>query len=232
MLNPNHPDEERLSALAARDDDAVADGPLTSHVDTCDRCAALVSELGALRVSLSQLPDIVPPRPLRLVPPVDEPRAGIVERLGGWARRFFAPVATAGAALALVGLIGTAAPVMEDAADFADAGSEAGAQPDALEPIDGAADAGTYAEEGDGAEPGVMSATDEPRGGVDELRLGSGDAAEEAGAGQDAAAERDDAAAQSELPAERSPWPMVLFTGVAIVVAALLLRWILVPARG
>jgi hypothetical protein len=34
------------------------------------------------------------------------------------------------------------------------------------------------------------------------------------------------------LPAERSPWPMVLFTGLALVIGALLLRWILVPRAG
>ena len=28
---------------------------------------------------------------------------------------------------------------------------------------------------------------------------------------------------------ERSPWPMVLFAGVALVIGALLMRWILVP---
>jgi hypothetical protein len=32
-----------------------------------------------------------------------------------------------------------------------------------------------------------------------------------------------------ETVVERSPWPMVLFAGVALIVAALLLRWILQP---
>ncbi len=34
------------------------------------------------------------------------------------------------------------------------------------------------------------------------------------------------------LTVERSPWPMVLFTGVALMIGALLLRWILVPRAG
>jgi hypothetical protein len=37
---------------------------------------------------------------------------------------------------------------------------------------------------------------------------------------------------ERDLPAERSPWPMVLFTGVALMVGAALLRWILVPRAG
>ncbi|MDQ2674970.1 MAG: hypothetical protein M3Y40_09975, partial [Chloroflexota bacterium] len=70
MLIPNHPDDERLSALAARDDDAVADASLASHVSTCPRCTETITELGALRASLSELPDVAPDRPLRLLPPV------------------------------------------------------------------------------------------------------------------------------------------------------------------
>jgi hypothetical protein len=40
------------------------------------------------------------------------------------------------------------------------------------------------------------------------------------------------AATDRQLPAERSPWPMVLFTGIALIVAAVLLRWVLVPRAG
>ena len=39
-------------------------------------------------------------------------------------------------------------------------------------------------------------------------------------------------ATDRQLPAERSPWPMVLFTGIALMVAAALLRWVLVPRAG
>src|SRR5688500_18457058 len=114
MLIPNHPDDERLSALASRDDEAMADTKLTSHVATCPRCTDLVSEIGALRVSLAELPDLAPHRPLRLLPPVaDAPVADAPVADGGsWVRRLFAPAMTAGAALAMVGLIGTTAPLL------------------------------------------------------------------------------------------------------------------------
>ena len=108
MLIPNHPDDERLSALASRDTDAIADAGLTTHVASCIRCTELVDELGALRLALADLPDLQPSRPLQLVPPVEADHA--VDRLGGWARRFFAPVLVSGAALVLVGVIGTASP--------------------------------------------------------------------------------------------------------------------------
>jgi hypothetical protein len=55
-------------------------------------------------------------------------------------------------------------------------------------------------------------------------------AAEEASAAPLVA--EDDASRTTELPAERSPWPMVLFSGVALMVGAALLRWILVPRAG
>jgi hypothetical protein len=41
-----------------------------------------------------------------------------------------------------------------------------------------------------------------------------------------------DQAASDPVSVERSPWPMVLFTGVALMIGALLLRWILVPRAG
>lgn len=42
----------------------------------------------------------------------------------------------------------------------------------------------------------------------------------------------DEPSIASDLPAERSPWPMVLFTGVALLIGAVLLRWILQPRAG
>ena len=83
MLIPNHPDDERLSALASGDTDATADASLTGHVSSCIRCTDLVNELGALRASLADLPDLVPHRPLRLLPDVDAAPSG-VDRVGGW----------------------------------------------------------------------------------------------------------------------------------------------------
>ena len=207
MLTPTHPDEERLSALAARDEDATADGTLTGHVDACDRCAELVIELSALGVTLAELPDLVPSRPLRLLPPVADPDPSAADRLGEWVRRLFAPALMAGAALAMVGLVGTAAPALDGAAS--------GGDPGALEmaaPEDDAAR--------DGSEPQIMAAS--PESAADGDTSGGGDAATSA----------DEAEARSVLPAERSPWPMVLFSGVAVVIGTLLLRWILVPRAG
>ena len=110
MLIPNHPHDEQLSALASGDPEAVADEPLTEHVASCVRCTDTVAELGALRASLAELPDLRPHRPLQLIPPVPDVPAS-ADRVGGWARRFFAPMLTAGAALALVGLVGTTNPL-------------------------------------------------------------------------------------------------------------------------
>jgi hypothetical protein len=126
MLNHGHPDDERLSALAARDTEATEDATLTAHVTSCDRCAAAVRELGVLRTALADLPDIAPHRPLRLLPPVEADAPSAVDRLGLWARRLFAPALTAGAALAMVGVVGTALPSLGGMAQSggADAASE------------------------------------------------------------------------------------------------------------
>ncbi|MCA1587800.1 MAG: zf-HC2 domain-containing protein, partial [Chloroflexi bacterium] len=94
MLNQGHPDDERLSALAAGDADATEDATLRAHVTSCDRCADAVRELGVLRAALADLPDIAPHRPLRLLPPVEADAPSPADRLGLWARRLFAPALT------------------------------------------------------------------------------------------------------------------------------------------
>jgi len=223
MLNQNHPDDERLSALAAADVDATADTGLTAHVSSCDRCTQLVSELGVLRMALGDLPDLRPSRPLQLLPPVDADRG--VDRLGGWARRFFAPVVAAGAALALVGTVGTAAPVLDQMASggAGGGGADSGAVQELLEP------AGSAARE----EPATLDAGAESFG-------SDGDVAASPFTDQKSSESRDEGAPADQenargeaLPPsisdERSPWPMVLFAGVALMVAAAGLRWILVP---
>lgn len=252
MLNSKHPDDERLSALAFRDTDATADASLTTHVSSCDRCTDLVNELGALRASLAELPDLQPHRPLRLLPEVAESPVG-VDRFGGWARRFFAPLATAGAALAMVGLVGTALPALngmaQSAGGQADAAASTIAEGDA--PAEGPGQAAPEASAGLGAAAPSERTTTE---GADGLAADSADASASAAAhafadaSAGAAAEgsgeetenralaSDEAGiardALTQLPADRSPWPMVLFTGVAVMVAAALLRWILVPRAG
>lgn len=205
MLNPNHPADERLSALAGHDPAAADDAALVEHVSSCGRCAELVDELGALRASLAELPDLEPSRPLRFLPPVDEAPAR--DGLATWVRRLFAPALTAGAALALVGAVGTTGfgiPQLQG-----DAATEA-YQPAEVGP--------SAAAGGDG---GAAALED------DDPRASAG--AEIMASGEDS---RSTASPAHPLPAERSPWPMVLFTGVALMVAAALLRWIVVPRAG
>ena len=242
MLIPNHPDDERLSALASSDTDATADATLTAHVSSCLRCTDLVSELGALRVALAELPDLKPSRPLQLLPPVESDHA--VDRLGGWARRFFAPVLVSGAALVLVGVIGTASPsfpgmgsapaqsIQREAAAAASDGSEvdsaSASEPAEPEVPDFAAASGAEAAPGtaDGGESreSVTAEASDQAG-----TLGSGDGLTAAGdPGASDAAGRDESA-RTLVDSSRSPWPMVLFAGVALIVAALLMRWILTP---
>ena len=254
MLIPNHPNDERLSALASRETDATADATLTAHVSSCRRCTDLITELGALRAALADLPDLAPSRPLQLLPPVEAAPAGTADRLGGWARRFFAPVLASGAALALVGTIGTAAPALSPMAQSGAAPSEpaaalqmpgadsaasapaAGGAPEAassIAPDESAASgapafgavASSSGESRDAenlatptmTDSGVQAAEEEPEPSDDASTFGFEDANE---------------ASRETLTVERSPWPMVLFTGVALMIGALLLRWILVPRAG
>lgn len=207
MLTPNHPDDELLAAFAADDADAIGAASLTDHLVACERCGGVVADVRALRASLADLPDVRPHRPLRLLPPVEEPAHG--DGLVTWVRRLFAPVVAAGATLALIGAVGTASPTAYDglATDFgADGGAERAAQLEAQPSAAGGQPAAAQEDDGE-----IMTFST-PGAEMDE----------------DAAADADG----SSLPAERSPWPMVLFTGVALALGALLLRWIVVPRAG
>jgi hypothetical protein len=216
MLNQDHPDDERLSALASRDDDAVADAALASHVDSCARCTGLVDELGALRMSLAELPDLRPHRALQLLPPVaDTP---VADGAAGWMRRLFTPALTAGAALAMVGLVGTALPALDGMAAGGSIFSNVGT---ALEEAAPGAEA-----DGGGREGG-----EEPASSDSAVAPAEGEGGVTSQASQPEDFERFETA-DRDLPAERSPWPMVLFTGVALMIGAALLRWILVPRAG
>ena len=229
MLIPNHPHDERLSALASGDPEAVADSALSEHVASCHRCTDTVAELGALRASLADLPDLRPHRPLQLVPPVTEPSPSRVDGVGGWARRFFAPVLTAGAALAMVGLVGTTAPLLGGMASQAAPGGEAdtaaGLAPDATDPsLD--RDGYLYETNGEGAGGADSSAAaEEPA--TAPLR------SEAQGATLDTTdSEADPLPVTTTTELTRSVWPMVLFAGVALMVAAAALRWIMAPRAG
>jgi hypothetical protein len=252
MLIPNHPNDERLSALASRETDATADATLTAHVASCHRCTELVNELDALRAALADLPDLAPSRPLRLLPLVEAPSAGAADRLGGWARRFFAPVLASGAALALVGTIGTAAPGLSGMAQSGAAPSEPAhalqvpaGEPAASAAADGAPEsaASNAPDESAASAAPAGAAADSPasgetRGAEDlatpNLADSGGVTAVEEPSSDPSTLGFDDADQPSRdtLTVERSPWPMVLFTGVALMIGALLLRWILVPRAG
>ncbi|HEY8170029.1 MAG TPA: hypothetical protein VIH24_02885 [Candidatus Limnocylindria bacterium] len=207
MLIPNHPDEERLSALASRDDEAIADTALVTHVTSCIRCTGLIDELGALRASLAELPDIAPHRPLRLLPEV---AAKEPDRLGTWARRVFGPLMAIGAAFALVGMVGTVAPSLGGLP------ASAGGQERDVASIAAGAENGL--EEPEYAAGGLSSDTARP--------------ATQNGEDDDGVASVPDEVELVTTDPERSPWPMVLFTGVALLIGAALLRWILVPRAG
>jgi anti-sigma factor RsiW len=225
MLIPNHPDDERLSALASGDSEAVADSALSDHVASCIRCADTVAELGALRTALADLPDLQPHRPLQLLPPVADVPAR-ADRVGGWARRIFAPMLTAGAALAMVGLVGTAGPLFGGA----DSGAAPAAEADMALPAASSADADAAGGETYSARSAVPAAAptagegaanEEP---TEEPRLSEMQATNQDDGGSDT---------RNLASTEQRPiWPMLLFAGVAIMIAAALLRWILAPRAG
>ncbi len=229
MLNTNHPHDERLSALAAHDPDET-DPAVAAHVASCDRCASVVSELGALRMALSELPDLAPSRPLQLIPAVERGRAD--DRASGWARRFFAPLLAGGAAIALVGAVGTASPALDGATGGADSAASVAATRENFAAEPGASAAGAPAAEGALDEFGgraLGSDEESPESNSAEPRaaVGQGTQGDGSGAVTDSTSQL-----QASAPGERSPWPMVLFTGVAVMIGALLMRWVLVPRAG
>jgi hypothetical protein len=106
-VNPSpHPADDRLAALADDEPDARHDSALTEHVESCRQCTAVVEDLRALQSALAELPDLVPSRPLRLLPPaapLDQPRT----RWVGTLRRLAAPALAIGVLLMAVGALGT-----------------------------------------------------------------------------------------------------------------------------
>jgi len=106
-VNPSpHPADDRLAALADDEPDARHDSALTEHVESCRQCGAVVEDLRALQSALAELPDLVPSRPLRLLPPaapVDQPRT----RWVGTLRRLAAPALAIGVLLIAVGAVGS-----------------------------------------------------------------------------------------------------------------------------
>jgi hypothetical protein len=235
MLIPNHPDEERLAALASHEADAVADERLASHVASCHRCTTVIDELGALRAVLAELPDVAPSRPLRLLPPVEASPEPVGAGIGGWARRFFAPVLASGAALALVGTIGTAAPSLQGmASGGADSAAPAVQEQAAPAPAESnSAAGGAPADSLFGANPSTLPLRSSSDGAI----TGGAEAAPSAPAEGDDFAVTEDGAdtgerISSEPQSPASPWPVALVAGVALMLGAVLLRYVVVPRAG
>jgi len=152
-------------------------------------------------------------------------------------RRLFAPAMTAGAVLAMVGLVGTTAPLLGGMAssgqEFQNVGQDLGGGAEQADssfaetPSSGAAEPA-------GAGGGFVGVSPE------ELTGGEARSDEDASAPPSDDSEQflapatagGDSAQELSVTAERSPWPMVLFAGIALMIGVLLLRWILVPRAG
>jgi hypothetical protein len=107
MQHLNHPEDERLAALAASEPDALTDSSLVAHVSGCARCAPMVQDLRTLHSALAELPDIRPSRPLRFLPAVPELASHGSRWLGGL-RAITAPAMAIAVLLIVVGTFGVA----------------------------------------------------------------------------------------------------------------------------
>ena len=222
MLIPNHPDDKRLAALAASEPDAAADASLSAHVASCSRCSEIVADLSVLGTALADLPDVQPSRPLRLLPAADEAPTPAPDRIGGWARRFFAPVLASGVALALVGAIGTASPSLSGMAGGPDSQAVVSQPAVGMPAVSG--DAAGFE-----AAPVNEAQTLSSAGDRTTADSAAGAAAAASQPADNSTLEAQGADAEAQVGG-RSPWPMVLFAGVALIAAAVLMRWIFAPS--
>jgi hypothetical protein len=223
MQHPIHPDDERLAALAGDDPEVASDAALRTHVDSCDRCGELVRELGSLRAALAELPDLVPSRPLQLLPPVPVARSAA---RAGWLRRLAGPAMAAGFVLVVVGAIGSSG--------FTLGIATSGAAPSYLQ--------GDAAAEGSAEQrpAGAPSPTRVLSGGTDGPAFDSSSGEESAdqpsppSAGEAAGppADRGGTADLLALTDPRLPWLVVLSLGVGLLLAGIYLRFARQPRAG
>ncbi len=212
MDEQHHPDDERLAAFAAGDGEAG----LAMHVDTCDRCAALVSDLSSLRTAMAAMPDLVPSRPLQLLPPVapaPAPRGG----LPALVHRLFAPAMAAGAALVLVGSVGMAAapvPAGMTSAPADAAGQERASA--AAEEAPGVAAFESYSADA-ARSMGTAFASDSLTDGAEATPL----------VREDSSLDPSEPLAVGGQPA--MPWAAITITGAILLIVSLVLRWTVVP---
>jgi hypothetical protein len=232
MMDPvQHPDDERLSAFAAGDEDQRRDSTLRAHVESCERCHPIVDELRLMVGHLRAMPDLAPPRPIRIVLPERRSAAhgGLVERV----RRLFAPALAAGATLALVGAVGLGA----QSGVFGQASSPAGGEPASVERAPAAAPSAAVEESIAAADAGgqgqVTIGSEAPRDGTEELAPEPTDRAYSA---QEFAQSASPEPATSDLESARrepqAPWLPLFVGGVALLGVALLLRFALLPRAG
>ena len=239
MTTTNHPDDELLARFADADPEAIGDFGMSGHIDNCDRCRELVDDLRGLRLALTAMPDpgLAPPRPLRILPPVEPRPATLADRVGAVIRGAFAPVMTVGAALALVGVVGTSGITgsFQDAASGPATSEETAKGFTAAELMTPTPPADSAAR--DAAAGAESAATDEPPSPVYQSGPTSADevptpelleAAEDPSA-TSAAEAVEVAEPDAELATERPIWPMLLFSGITLMVGALVLRWIFQP---
>lgn len=208
MQHPIHPDPERLAALAGGDPEATADAALAAHADACAQCGEMLRELRLLHSALWELPDLVPGRPLQLVPPL--PAQPEVGGGFGWLRRLAAPVMAAGAGLALVGAVGFGSVVLGGMA-------ATGAAPDlAAEERGGEAAETASSAPAHSDRSAAPAATDETTI-VDPDNGSDGDDEEAVGP------------VDLQTPA---PWLVLFGTGMALLVGGLALRFMVRPRAG
>ena len=230
MQHPIHPDDERLAALAGGDPEVASDGALRAHVDSCDRCGPMVRELGSLQAALGELPDLVPSRPLQLLPPVADPQAV----RGGWLRRLAAPAMAAGLVLVVVGAIGSSG--------FSPLGmaSSAGASAQAPEAAAPSAAAGRGDAEGSASQfegPTVIDggyATTEPAPTGNSGQPPRTSESSSAPSGEQAGPPADSGLDAGLFAATdpRLPWLVVLGLGVGLVLAGIYFRFAVQPRAG
>lgn len=223
MTMPNHPDDERLAALAGADPEATGDPELRAHVAACPQCRELTADLRQLRAALAELPDIAPahlprfelPREAAAVPaPAARATAGGASR-GGFMenlRRALVPAMVAGAALALVGAVGTSG-YLDSLAQGGAAGLPV-AVPEAADMDSSAGGSGAGEDGGGGSTAAAIPFATTPEDTSEILASGTDEArSERSGEGHDPAA-----------GGAEPLWIVLLVGGVAIVAGALVLR--------
>jgi hypothetical protein len=234
MQHESHPHDERLAGLAGADPEATGDRALREHVATCERCSSVVDEIGLLRSALAELPDLRPSRPLQILPPVAAPaatRGGVL----GVLRRLSAPALAAGAALILVGAVGStgllqgfagsaaSAPMFENVGENLGAAAEYGSPEASAQPSDA----------GDLMSPRLPAASSGDSRGVLSAPSGSEKAAPSAAPAP--ARTGDDLIALNGTPeplSRRLVWLLILSVGVVLAGGSLLLRFTLQPRAG